>query len=150
MNRRNDRRSERINRQKNTISHQPIGLPTKVWTALEIVWSPAPVNNCIPDATYWDIPADLYTPTYSQNGPTNARLYPSGGQTTPTMTVDDIWSKVCRPNRPILFPTGRMAEPISPTHCRGWQPTSDFHKAPDQATVFSSRHPMFRQPNTDI
>ena len=39
------------------------------------------------------------------------------------------------------FPTGQATEPKSPTHCRGWQPTSDFRKAPDQPTVSSGHHP---------
>ena len=78
--------------------------------------------------------------TYPRNGPTDARLYPLDGQTTPTMTADDIRPKVCRPNRPILFPTDRTAKSISPTHCRRWQPTSDFHKVPDQPMMFLSHH----------
>ena len=46
-------------------------------------------------------------------------------QWLPIMAVDNIWSKVCRPNRSILFPTNRAAESISPTHCRRWQSMSD-------------------------
>ena len=46
-------------------------------------------------------------PIYPRNGPIDVRLYPLDGQTTPTITADDIRPKICRPNRPILFPTGR-------------------------------------------
>ena len=69
------------------------------------------------------------------------------------MAADNVRSKVCRPNRPILFPTGQAAEPKSPTHCRGWQPTSDFRKAPDQRRCLriitrrsDSRIPIYSRP----